>query len=224
MSGSTANCENENPLPQSRSAGAARKPNVLRRLYQWVLHWADTPYGTPALVAISFAESSFFPIPPDVLQIALSVSRPKRSFHYAAASAVASVSGGVLGWFIGYGLWTAVGGFFYSYVPGVTPENVDYVGRLYQDNAVAALFGAAFTPIPFKVFTIGAGVFHTYVPLTTLIAVSLAGRSARFFLVAICIYFFGPRVKAFMERYFEIATLVLFLLVVAGFVAIKYLM
>jgi membrane protein DedA with SNARE-associated domain len=119
-------------------------------------------------------------------------------------------------------LWTAVGGFFYSYVPGVTPENVDYVGRLYQDNAVAALFGAAFTPIPFKVFTIGAGVFHTYVPLTTLIVVSLAGRSLRFFLVAICIYFFGPRVKAFMERYFEIATLVLFLLVVAGFVAIKY--
>jgi membrane protein YqaA with SNARE-associated domain len=197
---------------------------VLRRLYQWVLHWADTPYGTPALAAISFAESSFFPIPPDVLQIALSVSRPKRSFYYAAVSAVASVAGGVLGWFIGYGLWTAVGGFFYAYVPGVTPENVDYVGRLYQDNAVAALFGAAFTPIPFKVFTIGAGVFHTYVPLTTLIVVSLAGRSLRFFLVAICIYFFGARVKAFMERYFEIATLVLFLLVVAGFVAIKYLM
>ena len=86
MSGSTANGENENPLPPSPSAGAVRKPNVLRRLYQWVLHWADTPYGTPALAAISFAESSFFPIPPDVLQIALSVSRPKRSFYYAAVA------------------------------------------------------------------------------------------------------------------------------------------
>jgi hypothetical protein len=87
-----------------------------------------------------------------------------------------------------------------------------------------ALFGAAFTPIPFKVFTIAAGVFHQYVPLTTLIAVSLVGRSMRFFLVAICIYFFGPRVKAFMERYFEIATLALFLAVIAGFLAIKYLL
>lgn len=224
MSGSTANNENEKSPAPPGSTGVVRKPNVLRRLYQWVLHWADTPYGTPALVVISFAESSFFPIPPDVLQIALSISRPKRSFYYAAVSTVASVAGGVLGWFIGYALWTAVDGFFYSYVPGITPENVDYVGRLYQENAVLALFGAAFTPIPYKVFTIGAGVFHSYVPLTTLIAVSLVGRSMRFFLVAICIYFFGPKVKAFMERYFEIATLVLFLLVVAGFVLIKFLM
>lgn len=223
MSGSTVNTGNENSPHKASELATARKPNLVRRLYQWVLHWADTPYGTPALAVISFAESSFFPIPPDVLQIALSVSRPKRSFYYAGVSALASVAGGVLGWFIGFALWAAVGDFFCRYVPGVTYENVDYVGQMYRDNAVVALFGAAFTPIPFKVFTIAAGVFHQYVPLTTLIAVSLVGRSMRFFLVAICIYFFGPRVKAFMERYFEIATLVLFLAVIAGFVAIKYL-
>jgi membrane protein YqaA with SNARE-associated domain len=224
MSGSTVNTGNENSPHKASEVETARKPNLVRRLYQWVLHWADTPYGTPALAVISFAESSFFPIPPDVLQIALSVSRPKRSFYYAGVSALASVAGGVLGWFIGFALWAAVGDFFCRYVPGVTYENVDYVGQMYRDNAVVALFGAAFTPIPFKVFTIAAGVFHQYVPLTTLIAVSLVGRSMRFFLVAICIYFFGPRVKAFMERYFEIATLALFLAVIAGFLAIKYLL
>jgi len=223
MSGSPLNAENGNSPREESNLAGARKPNMLRRLYQWVLHWADTPYGTPALAAISFAESSFFPIPPDVLQIALSMSRPKRSFYYAGVSALASVAGSALGWFIGFALWAAVGNFFCRYVPGVTHENMDYVGQLYRDNAVVTLLGAAFTPIPFKVFTIAAGVFHQYVSLTTLLAASLVGRSARFFLVAICIFFFGPQVKKFLERYFEIATLALFAAVVAGFLAIKYL-
>jgi membrane protein YqaA with SNARE-associated domain len=109
MSGSTVNTGNENSPHKASEVETARKPNLVRRLYQWVLHWADTPYGTPALAVISFAESSFFPIPPDVLQIALSVSRPKRSFYYAGVSALASVAGGVLGWFIGFALWAAVG-------------------------------------------------------------------------------------------------------------------
>lgn len=222
MSDSNVNAGDGNSPHKASNDATARRPNLLRRLYQWVLHWADTPYGTPALAAISFAESSFFPIPPDVLQIALSVSRPKRSFFYAGVSALASVAGSVLGWFIGFALWAAVGGFFCRYVPGVTNESVDYVGQMYRDNAVITLLGAAFTPIPFKVFTIAAGVFHQYVPLTTLIAASLVGRSARFFLVATCIFFFGPQVKQFMERYFEIATLVLFMAIVAGFLAIKY--
>jgi membrane protein YqaA with SNARE-associated domain len=86
-------------LDRSSTAAAAthRRPHLLRRLYAWVLHWAYTPYGTPALALISFAESSFFPIPPDVLQIALSVSRPRRSFFYAAVSTAASVLGAVAG-------------------------------------------------------------------------------------------------------------------------------
>ncbi|MDD5055682.1 MAG: hypothetical protein PHZ00_05455 [Candidatus Peribacteraceae bacterium] len=196
--------------------------HLLRRLYNWVLHWADTPYGTPALALISFAESSFFPIPPDVLQIALSASRPKRSFFYALISAVGSVAGAVFGWFIGYTLWATASGFFYTYVPGITPESVAYVGELYHDNAALALFGAAFTPIPFKVFTIAAGVFSEYVSLQTLIIMSIIGRSLRFFLVATCMYFFGPAMKGFIEKYFEIVTFALFLLIVLGFVAIKY--
>jgi membrane protein YqaA with SNARE-associated domain len=195
----------------------------LRRLYDWVLHWADTPYGTPALSVISFAESSFFPLPPDVLQIALSVSKPRRSFYYAAVSAVASVAGGIAGWFIGYALWRMVGDFFYAYVPGITRENVHYVGALYQKHAFLSIFAAAFTPIPYKVFTISAGVFHDYVSLTTLIVASALGRSLRFFLVAACIFVFGPGVRRWLETRFELAVSVLFVLFILGLLAIKYL-
>ena len=213
----------QQPLPADSIERPRYRANFLRRLYQWVLHWAETPYGTPALFLISFAESSFFPIPPDVLQIALSMSKPRRSYYYAAVSSVASVLGGVLGWFIGFALWTAVGEFFYDYVPGVTQSNVQHVGQLYHDNAFITIFGAAFTPIPFKVFTIAAGVFHQYVSLQVLIVASALGRSLRFFLVAACIFFFGPSVRKLLERYFELITFILFALMVAGFLAIRFL-
>ncbi len=200
---------------------SVRPRNVIRRLYDWVLHWAETPYGTPALFAISFAESSFFPIPPDVLQIALSVSKPRRSFYYAAVSTVASVLGGIAGWLIGIAIWSAVSSFFFSYVPGFTHENFDKVQLAYEQNAFLAIFAAAFTPIPFKVFTITAGVFQ--ISLLTLITASLLGRAGRFFIVATCIFFFGPKVRGFLEKRLELVTIALFVLMVLGFLAIKYL-
>lgn len=208
----------------SRPGARHRRPPLLRRLYDWVLHWADTPYGTPALLLLAFAESSFFPIPPDVLQIALSVSKPKRSFFYAAVSGIGSVLGGIAGYLIGFLLWAAVGGFFMKYVPGFTPQNVEYVGKLYQENALWAIVCAGFTPIPYKVFTIAAGVFHEYVSITVLVIGSVIGRFGRFFLVATCLYFFGPGIKAFIERYFDWAALALAALAVLGFFAIKWLM
>jgi membrane protein YqaA with SNARE-associated domain len=197
---------------------------MLKSLYLWVLHWAETPYGTPALFLLAFAESSFFPIPPDVLQIALSISKPRRSFYYAVVSGVGSVTGGLLGWFIGFALWSTLGGFFTAYVPGCSPENIEYVGTLYRDNAFLAIFGAAFSPIPYKVFTISAGIFFQYVPLWVLIVASTLGRFSRFFTVAVCIYFFGPSVKNFLDKYFELATLIFFILLVGGFVVIKWLL
>lgn len=202
------------PPPRSR--------NPLRRLYAWVLSWADSQYAVPALAAISFVESSFFPIPPDVLQIALSVAQPKRSYYYAAVSAVASVLGGILGWAIGYAAWRLVSGFFFGYVPGFTHENFDKVQTLYRENAFGAIFAAAFTPIPYKVFTIAAGVFE--VSLSVLIFASVLGRSGRFFAVATVFYFFGARAKALLEKHFEWATLALCALFVAGFLAIKLLL
>lgn len=194
----------------------------MRRLYQWVLHWADTPYGSPALFALAFAESSFFPVPPDVLQIALSVSKPRRSLFYAMLSGAGSVAGGIFGYAIGLVFWAVVGDWFMRYVPGCSPENIQWVGRAYQENAFWAILGAAFTPIPYKVFTIAAGVFH--VSLLVLLVGSALGRFGRFLAVGALIYVFGPGIKAMLDKYFELATLVFFVLLVGGFVAIKYLL
>ncbi len=214
-------------MPEPTSAAPAsstpvpQRVGIIRRMYNWVLSWADTRWGTPALFVISFAESSFFPIPPDVLQLALSASRPKWSFFYAAVSVVASVMGAVLGWYIGYALWVSLGGYFIDYVPGVSQELVDKVGMKYHDNAFLAIFTAAFTPIPFKVFTISAGIFSEYVSLQTLMIASVLGRGARFFLVASLVYFFGPGIRTFIEKRLELMTILFTVLLVLGFVVIK---
>lgn len=204
------------------STTTTERPGIVRRLYLWVLHWADTPYGTPALFALSFAESSFFPIPPDVLQIALSISKPKRSFYYAAVSVVGSVLGAVLGWLIGAFFWESTQQFFYAYVPGVSEQNYLLVSQRYEQYGYLAIILAAFTPIPFKVFTIAAGACKIALPV--LIVASLIGRSARFFAVAACIFIFGPGVKQLIDKYFEWATIVFAVLLVGGFLVIKWLL
>jgi len=209
----------ENPLTTAETASRPR--GMVRRLYDWVLHWAETPYGTPALFGLSFAESSFFPVPPDVLQIALSVSKPRRSFYYATVSVVASVLGAILGWYIGYALWGALGDFFLNYVPGMTQENFALVQQKYDEYGFLAILIAAFTPIPFKVFTITAGVFGISLPV--LLLASVLGRSARFYAVAACIFLCGPRVKEWIEKYFELATVLFAVLLIGGFLVIKYL-
>ncbi len=200
---------------------SAARLGPLRRLYLWVLSWADSPHGTTALAGISFAESSFFPIPPDVLQIALSVAKPRRAFLYAAVSTAASVAGGMLGWAIGWGVWEAVGPFFFDWIPGFTEDHFAYVEKQYRDNAAIAIFAAAFTPIPYKVFTIAAGACS--VPLLTLLVASAAGRGLRFFLVAIVMRVFGEQAKRILNRNLELVTLILGGLIVAGFLAIRWL-
>jgi len=197
------------------------KKNPLRRLYEWTLHWADTPYGLPALFIISFAESSFFPIPPDVLLLALCFARPQKWYLYAFWCTVASVLGGVFGWYLGLGFWYLVDDLFFQVVPGFTPEIFALVQTKYQENAFLAILTAAFTPIPYKVFTIASGVFS--VSVVTVILASIVGRGARFFLVCGTVRFFGPLIKPYVEKYFEIAVTLLFLLGVVGFFAIKWL-
>ncbi len=192
---------------------------LLRRLYDWVLSWAETKYGTWALFLNSFAESSFFPIPPDVLQIALSVSKPKKSFWFALISSVGSVLGGVFGYLIGYFLFESVGRWIIA-VLGYQ-HYFEVVGGWYGANAFLAILGAAFTPIPFKVFTIAAGFWQ--VGLWVLVLASAIGRPLRFFMVATLIYFFGAKVKGFIDKYFNWLSLLFFVLLVLGFVVIKYL-
>ena len=137
-------------LPQVKKAG------LHRRLYNWTLHWAHTPYGSVALFALAFCESSFFPIPPDVLLMALALSLPKKSFKYAAICSVGSVLGGCFGYFIGYQFFEHIGLPILN-LYGVM-DKFNYVKDTYNANAFTAVAISGFTPIPYKVFTIAAGV------------------------------------------------------------------
>jgi membrane protein YqaA with SNARE-associated domain len=140
------------------------KRSLARRLYDWVVHWAFTPYAVPALVLIAFAESSFFPIPPDVLLVPLCLGNQKRAFGFAAWCSVASVVGGMAGYGIGMYAWEAgVRDLCFHYVPGFTPEVFARVQGLYQRWDFWVVFVAGFSPIPYKVFTIAGFVAIKYV-------------------------------------------------------------
>lgn len=193
--------------------------NPIRRIYDWVLGWADTPYGLPALFVLAFLESSVFPIPPDVLLIALALSAPTRAFRFAAWCTVGSVLGGLFGYVIGYALWATFEPFLINRV--FSRENFDAVTAQYHEHGGLAVFIAAFTPIPYKVFTVAAGVAK--LDLFAFAGASVVGRGARFFLVAYIIRLAGPRAKQLIDKYFNLATLLGGILLIGGFLAIKFL-
>jgi membrane protein YqaA with SNARE-associated domain len=197
-----------------------KKPHVIRRLYDWVLHWAHTPYGFPALALLAIAESSFFPIPPDPLLMALAMSRPERSLRYAFVCSISSVFGGAIGYLIGWQLWNGVSEFFFAHVPGFTHEVFNLVAQKYNENAFLAVFTAAFTPIPYKVFTIAGGVFQ--INFLEFMIASVVGRSMRFFFVAGLIWKFGASIKTVIDKYFDWMALGFTALLILGFVVIKY--
>lgn len=193
--------------------------NPIRWLYDWVLSWAETPFGGWALFVLAFAESSFFPVPPDVLLIALAISIPAKSFKYAAIASFGSVSGGCFGYLIGLGCYEAIGRYIIGFY-GIE-ESSQKVGKLYAENTFLAVAIAGFTPIPYKVFTIAAGLFRVNFPIFVL--ASLISRSARFFLVATLIYLVGPKAKTFIDRYFNLLTILFMLLLVLGFLILEWL-
>ena len=192
---------------------------LLRKLYDWVLSWAYTKYATFALFILAFVESSFFPVPPDLLLITLSVSKPYKSFKYALLCSLGSLFGGLLGYIIGYGFYEIIGEKIISLLN--YGNYFELVGNYYRENAFLAILTAAFTPIPYKVFTIAAGLWK--INLITFVLASLIGRSARFFIVSTLIYFYGARIKTFIDKYFNLLTIIFMLLLIGGFLLIKYL-
>ncbi len=190
----------------------------LRKLYDWVLSWAYTPYGSPALFFLAFSESSFFPVPPDVLLIPLGLSKPKKALHYAALSSLGSVIGGAFGYLIGFFLMNSVG------IPILRAyglmEKYHYVSALYNQYNALAVGIAGFTPIPYKLFTIAAGACK--INFVVFLIASAASRSARFFLVSALVYFFGERARAFIDKYFNWLALAFGILLIGGFVAVKF--
>ena len=193
---------------------------MLRRLYDWVLYWAETPYGTWALFFLAFCESSFFPIPPDILLIALAVAVPKKSLKYALICSAGSVLGGCFGYLIGWQFMASIGSPIVDFY-GLGAK-VEYIGALYNKYDAWAVGIAGFTPIPYKVFTIAAGVFK--INFSVFVLTSLVSRSARFFIVGGLIYLFGPKIQGFIEKYFNILAVAFTVLLVLGFVIIKYLL
>lgn len=198
----------------------AKRKGWVRRMYDWVLHWAETPSGPTALAALCAAEASFFPIPPDPLLMALCLGAIKRSLRFAAIATAASVVGGIGGYLIGAGAWQALGGFFFEYVPGVTPEAFEGIQELYNKYDFWAIFLAGLTPIPYKVFTLSAGVFAINFPVFVL--ASITSRGLRFFAEAGLIYWKGPEISRFIDRYFNLLSWLFGALIILGFVVVKY--
>jgi membrane protein YqaA with SNARE-associated domain len=248
-----------------------------RHLYNWVIHFANTKHGTTALFCLSFAESSFFPVPPDVLLGPLTLGAPKKWFKFATACSIASVLGGILGYFIGIFLWATVSGFFFDYVPGfhrdtiIVQSNEEITGSLKVQcidatspmkkaqpvyplildvsgekkifseadvkevhigafSTVGALYSkhdwkivaiAGFTPLPYKVITITAGVFK--INFLIFCIASALSRSARFFLVAGLFGWKGETIRPFIEKYFNWLSLAFVVLLIGGFAVLKLL-
>ena len=191
---------------------------LLRRAYDWTIHWADTPQGLIALFFIALAESSFFPIPPDVLLIAIVAARPARWIRAAAVCSAGSFSGAAIGYAIGSLLMATVGEPIISF----------YGAQHHWDRFVVLadtwgswfLAAAAFTPIPFKVATIASGAIE--MPFGPFLGISLIGRAARFFMVAITLRLFGARIRQTIERNFDVASVLFFVLLIGGFLLLRF--
>jgi len=200
--------------------------NYLRRLYDWILHWAETKYGVPALFLLAFAESSFFPIPPDVLLIPLALGARSKAIRFALVCSVASIVGGIIGYGIGYFAWwsgveaySEVDLFFFNHIQGITELVFLNIQEKYEIYNFLIVFTAGFTPIPFKIITISAGAFNVNFPMFLL--ASTVSRSARFFLVALLIRQFGEPITAFIDKYFNVLSIIFTLLLIGGFLVLK---
>lgn len=204
----------DGPLPPPERRG------LLRRMYDWVLGWADRPGGAWALFGIAFAESSFFPIPPDALLIPLVIGRPTRGLWFATVCTAGSVLGAVAGYMIGSFLFASIGQAILEFY-GATGHYVS-LGQMFNENLWLTLGTAGFTPIPFKVFTIAAGAFA--VAFLPFVVVSTVSRGARFFIVAGLLTVFGERIREFVEKYFNLLSILFVILLIGGFVVVGFFM
>lgn len=190
---------------------------MIKRLYDWVLSWSASRWGWLALFFIALFEANWFPLPPDVLLIALCLGAPKRSFRFASICLAGSILGAALGYAIGHYLWvtpmgdpTPIANFFYDHVFSV--EGFNNVGHLYDKYNFWIVYTAGFTPLPFKLFTIAGGMFSINFPMFMI--ASLVSRGMRFFLIGWLIWRFGAPIKSFIDKYFNLlATLFTFMLI-----------
>jgi len=192
---------------------------MLRRLYDWTLEMSSRPNATRVLAAVAFIESSFFPMPPDAMIIPMIVADRAKAWKIAAVASIFSVLGGFFGYLIGYVFFDSIGQAlldFYGY-----QEKFETVKDFFNEWGGWFVAAAGFTPLPYKVITIASGV--TQMDLLLFGVASAISRSARFFLEAAILWYFGPPVRAFVEKRLGLVAAVSFALLIGGFLALKYL-
>ena len=192
---------------------------MMRRMYDWMMGMAGSPRAPWALGVVSFIESSFFPIPPDVMLIPMVLRDRSKAWWYATIATVTSVAGGILGYAIGYFFFEAIGKPILNFYG--KEHALDSFIQFVHEYGVEAVIIKGMTPIPFKVVTIAAGVAK--MDLLAFIGASIIARAMRFYLVAALLYFFGQPIREFIERRLTLVTTVSVVVLVSGFVAVKYL-
>jgi len=193
--------------------------NFLKKTYNWTLEKSQHKNAKWYLSLISFAESSFFPIPPDILLIPMALASKARALFYAFMCTLFSVLGGILGYAIGYFFYNSVGIYIVDFYHLENSFNI--FENYYKEFGILIVLGAGITPFPYKFITIASGVFGLNIFL--FIIVSIIGRGLRFYLIAILLYFFGEKIKLIIDKYFNILTIVFFILLVGGVFIIRFL-
>ena len=193
--------------------------NFLKRTYNWTLEKAQHKNAKWYLSLISFAESSFFPIPPDILLIPMALASKAKALFYAFICTLFSVLGGILGYAIGYFFYNSVGIYIVDFYH--LENSFSVFESYYKEFGILIVLGAGITPFPYKFITIASGVFGLNIFL--FIIVSIIGRGLRFYLIAILLYFFGEIIKLIIDKYFNVLTIVFFILLIGSVFIIRFL-
>ena len=192
---------------------------IFRNLYDWTLSKASQKSAPWFLGIVSFAESSFFPIPPDIILIPMVLAKRTKAFFYALICTLSSVLGGILGYLIGFLLFNSIGILLINFYH--LNEQIAQFQNYYNNYGVWIVIIAGFTPFPFKVITIASGLFQ--LNFVVFVLCSILSRGSRFYLVSILLYFFGENIKFLIEKYFNFLTILFFILLIGGILIVRYL-
>ena len=190
---------------------------VFRNLYNWTLDKSSKKQAAWFLSIISFAESSFFPIPPDIILIPMVLAKRAKAFFYALICTVSSVIGGIAGYFIGYILFNSIGIMLINFYH--LSDSVSDFKNYYNIYGAWIVIIAGFTPFPFKVITIASGLFQLNIII--FIVCSILSRGARFYIVAGLLYLYGDKIKKFIDKYFNSLTILFFVILIGSILIIK---
>jgi membrane protein YqaA with SNARE-associated domain len=192
---------------------------MMRRLYDWMMRMAAHPRAPHALFGVAFVESSIFPIPPDVMLVPMILAERTKAWRFATICLVGSVLGGLAGYAIGYYLFAIIGAPILAFYG--LDQKYEQTRALLADWGPWILIAKGWTPFPYKVLTIGAGVFK--MRLAPFILASVIARAMRFYLLAVLLYWFGEPIRNFIEHHLSLVTTAFLLLLVGGLVAVRYL-